>query len=290
MPSIVYFTKDISPSGLIRIYEALGAALPSKVAVKISTGEPPGDHWLHPELIGDLVKKVSGTIVECNTAYEGARHESRSHWKVMKDHGFTEIAPCDILDEEGDMSIPIVGGKMIKTNYVGTHLDRYQSILMLSHFKGHQMAGMGGALKNMSIGLASAYGKVHIHNYGTSDIPDDMFKVRKEGFIDAMADACKGIIDHFGRSNLCYINVMNNVSIDCDCNSHPKPPAIGDVGIFGSTDPVAVDTACARAIYASKENGKADLIKRISERNGLRILDSAQALGLGSKTYAIREI
>lgn len=290
MPSVVYFTRDITPSSLVRIYDALKCTMNGNTAVKISTGETPGDHWLHPELIGNFVHRVNGTIVECNTAYEGARHESKSHWKVIKDHGFTNIANCDILDEDGDEGIPITNGKMIKTNYVGSHMRNYNSMIILSHFKGHQMAGMGGALKNMSIGLASAYGKVHIHNYGTSDNPEDMFKVRTEGFIDAMADADKSIIDFFGKKNLCYINVANNISIDCDCNAHPKPPCMKDIGIFASLDPVAVDTACARAIYASNEEGKKDLIKRITNKHGLRILDAAQALGLGSKEYILMEI
>lgn len=290
MPSVVYFTKEITPSSLVRIYDALKITMSGKTAVKISTGEPPANNWLKPELIADLVHRVNGTIVECNTAYEGPRHESKSHWKVIKDHGFMEIAPCDILDEDGDEGIPIVNGKLIKTNYVGTHMRNYNSMIILSHFKGHQMAGMGGALKNMSIGLASAYGKVHIHNYGTSDNPDDMFKVKKEGFIDAMADADKSIIDFFGKKNLCYINVANNISIDCDCNGHPKPPCMKDIGIFASLDPVAVDTACARAVFSSNEDGKKDLIRRISQRSGLRILDAAQTLGLGSKDYILMTI
>ena len=290
MLPIVYFTPEISASSLVRIYNKLGVTMAGKTGVKISTGEPPSSNYLRPELISDLVKQVNGTIVECNTAYKGPRHESKTHWQVIKDHGFMDIADCDILDEDGDESIPVGGGKMIQENFVGTHMRNYNSMIILSHFKGHQMAGMGGALKNMSIGLASAYGKVHIHNYGTSDDPEMMFKVKKEGFIDAMADTDKSIIKFFGEKNLCYINVANNISIDCDCNGHPEPPTIGDIGIFASTDPVAVDTACARAIYQSQEKGKADLIKRITERSGLRILDAAQALGLGKKEYMLIRI
>ena len=290
MPSVVYFTKEITPSSLVRIYDALKCTMSGNTAVKISTGEPPASHYLKPELIADLVHRVNGTIVECNTAYEGPRQQSKTHWKVIKDHGFMDIAKCDILDEDGDEGIPVVNGKFLKTNYVGTHMRNYNSMIILSHFKGHQMAGMGGALKNMSIGLASSFGKTHIHTYGKSTNPEDMFKAKTEWFIDAMADADKSIIDFFGKKNLCYINVANNISIDCDCNGHAKAPCMKDIGIFASLDPIAVDTACARAVYASNEDGKKDLIKRITDKHGLRILDAAQALGLGSKDYILMTI
>lgn len=242
--SIVYMTKEITPESLVRIYHALGISLPGSVAVKISTGEPGGRNFLQPELIRNLVQELKGTIVECNTAYEGKRNTSKAHWETMRDHGFTAIAPCDILDEEDHMPLPVTGGFHLTENYVGSHLQSYDSMLMLSHFKGHAMGGFGGALKNMSIGLASSYGKIWIHSSGTSTRFEDVFTADHDSFLESMADADRSVMDYMGRENIVYINVANRLSVDCDCDAHPHDPEMGDIGIFASTDPVALDQAC----------------------------------------------
>ena len=214
--SIVYMTREITPESLVRIYRALGVALPGSAAVKISTGEPGGRNFLQPELIRNLVQELKGTIVECNTAYEGKRNTSKAHWETMRDHGFTAIAPCDILDEEGHMPLPVTGGHHLTENYVGSHLQNYDSMLMLSHFKGHAMGGFGGALKNMSIGLASSYGKIWIHSSGTSTRFEDVFTADHDSFLESMADADRSVMDYMGRENIVYINVASRLSVDCD--------------------------------------------------------------------------
>jgi uncharacterized Fe-S center protein len=287
MSSIVYFTKDISPEGLVRIYDALGTALKGRVAVKISTGEPGGHNYLHPELIAPLVKKLNGTIVECNTAYDGRRHKSEDHWQAIRDHGFTDIAPCDIMDEDGEMAIPVRGGTHLKENVVGAHLKNYDSMLMLSHFKGHMMGGLGGALKNMSIGVASARGKALIHGAGD---PDNIWTADHDSFLECMADADKSVADYMGADNMAYINVANRLSVDCDCDSHPHDPEMADIGIFASLDPVALDKACVDAVYASPDPGKAALIERMESRHGIHTVETAAKLGLGSLEYEIASI
>ena len=261
--SIVYMTKEITPESLVRIYHALGAALPGSVAVKLSTGEPGGHNFLQPELIRNLVQELKGTIVECNTAYEGRRNTSRAHWETIRDHGFAAIAPCDILDEDGHMPLPVTGSYHLKENYVGSHLQNYDSMLMLSHFKGHAMGGFGGALKNMSIGLASSYGKIWIHSSGTSTRFEDVFTADHDSFLESMADADRSVMDYMGRENIVYINVANRLSVDCDCDAHPHDPEMKDIGIFASADPVALDQACVDAVYASEDEGKAALIERM---------------------------
>lgn len=286
--SIVYMTKEITPESLVRIYHALGISLPGSVAVKISTGEPGGRNFLQPELIRNLVQELKGTIVECNTAYEGRRNTSKAHWETMRDHGFTAIAPCDILDEEDHMPLPVTGGFHLTENYVGSHLQSYDSMLMLSHFKGHAMGGFGGALKNMSIGLASSYGKIWIHSSGTSTRFEDVFTADHDSFLESMADADRSVMDYMGRENIVYINVANRLSVDCDCNAHPHDPEMGDIGIFASTDPVALDQACVDAVYASEDGGKAALIERIESRNGIHTVEAAHSLGLGSRGYELR--
>ena len=286
--SIVYMTKEITPESLVRIYHALGAALPGSVAVKLSTGEPGGRNFLQPELIRNLVQELKGTIVECNTAYEGRRNTSKDHWETMRDHGFTAIAPCDILDEEDHMPLPVTGGFHLTENYVGSHLQSYDSMLMLSHFKGHAMGGFGGALKNMSIGLASSYGKIWIHSSGTSTRFEDVFTADHDSFLESMADADRSVMDYMGRENIVYINVANRLSVDCDCDAHPHDPEMGDIGIFASTDPVALDQACVDAVYASEDGGKAALIERIESRNGIHTVEAAHSLGLGSRGYELR--
>ena len=287
MKAQVYFTRDISAQGLIKIYDALGVTLKGKVAVKISTGEPGGHNFLSPALIKPLVDRLQGTIVECNTAYEGKRFASRDHWQAIRDHGFAAIAPCDIMDEEGDIALPVNGGVRISQNYVGAHLRNYASMLMLSHFKGHAMGGFGGALKNMSIGIASSYGKAYIHGAGD---PAKIWTADHDMFLESMADADKSVMDFMGRENLAYINVANRLSVDCDCDSNPHEPEMADIGIFASLDPVAVDQACVDAVYASPDPGKAALIERMESRHGIHTIEAAFALGLGLREYEIVSI
>ena len=263
--------------------------LKGKVAVKISTGEPGGHNFLQPALIKDLVQQLQGTIVECNTAYEGRRNTTEAHWQAIREHGFPEIAPCDIMDEEGEISLPVNGPAdcHLTENFVGAHLQNYDSMLMLSHFKGHLMGGFGGALKNMSIGVASAHGKAHIHGVG---VPEDIWTADHDSFLECMAEADKSVMDYLGRENIVYINVANRLSIDCDCDANPHEPEMADIGIFASLDPVAVDQACVDAVYNSPDEGKAALIKRMESRNGIHTVERAAELGLGSREYEIVNI
>lgn len=285
--SKVYFTEDISAEALQKIYHALGVSLRGKVAVKISTGEPGGHNFLQPALIGPLVQELNGTIVECNTAYAGRRNTTEEHWKAIQEHGFPTIAPCDILDEEGELSIPVTNGKHLTENFVGAHLEHYDSMLVLSHFKGHLMGGFGGALKNISIGVASAHGKAHIHGVG---VPEAMWTADHDSFLECMADADKAVMDYMGRRNMVYINVANRLSVDCDCDAHPHEPEMADIGIFASLDPIAVDQASVDAVYRSPDPGKAALIERMESRNGIHTVETADALGLGNREYEIVRI
>ncbi len=287
----VYFTKDITPEALQRIYRALGVSLKGKVAVKISTGEPGGHNFLQPALIKALVQELNGTIVECNTAYEGRRNTSAAHWQTMKDHGFTAIAPCDLMDEEGEIALPITGGKRLKENFVGKNLQNYDSMLVLSHFKGHPMAGLGGALKNMSIGVASAHGKQWIHTSGSGETSfEALMNADHDSFLESMADADESVMTYMGRENIVYINVANRLSVDCDCCAEPAEPEMMDIGIFASLDPVAVDQACVDAVYASPDPGKAALIERMESLNGVHTIETAAQMGLGSRAYELVEI
>ncbi|SHF70847.1 hypothetical protein SAMN02746089_02424 [Caldanaerobius fijiensis DSM 17918] len=286
----VYMTSDISPAGLMAVYEALGHKLPGKVAVKISTGEPGGHNFLSPALIKDLVQSVNGTIVECNTAYGGKRSNTAQHKQVVEDHGFTAIAPVDILDEEGFISLPFEKGKHIKEDFVGSHFKNYDSFIVLSHFKGHAMAGFGGAIKNMSIGIASASGKMWIHTAGVTDKTSDFaicFATQQEAFLESMVEAAGAVINSLGNK-IVYINVMNNLSVDCDCDSHPADPTMADIGILASLDPVALDQACVDLVYAAHDGH--DLIERIESKNGIHTLEYAEQLGLGSRTYELVRI
>lgn len=283
----VYMTKEITPESLVRIYHALGVTLPGKVGVKISTGEPGGHNFLRPELIAPLVKELDGTIVECNTAYIGRRSDNEAHWQTFRDHGFAAIAPCDLLDEEGELALPVTGGRHLRENYVGDHLKRYGSLLMLSHFKGHAMGGFGGALKNMSIGVASARGKIWIHTSATSDKLEDAFSSDQDSFLESMADADQSVMAFMGRENIVYINVANRLSVDCDCDANPQDPEMGDLGIYASLDPVALDKACVDAVYASPDPGKAALIERMESRHGILTVEAAEALGLGTTQYEL---
>lgn len=290
--SKVYFTKNISSENLIRIYDILEKDLNGKVAIKISTGEPGGHNFLKSYLIKDLVKKLNGTIVECNTAYHGERYESSDHWEVIKKHGFNDIAPCDILDEYDEKEIPINNSVHLKgKNIVGKNIEKYDSILMLSHFKGHQMGGFGGALKNMSIGLASRNGKAWIHSWGNTSDTEKMWDYtgNQDAFLESMAEACSGVIDYM-HSNIVYINVANNLSIDCDCNNNPTPPEMDDIGIFASIDPVALDKCCYDTVINSKDIGKDSLINRMKEKNAIHLVDTAELLGLGTTNYELIDI
>ncbi len=288
--SVVYFTKELTGEALQRIYHCLGVTLPGKVAVKISSGEPGGHNFLKPTLIKGLVQELSGTIVECNTAYAGRRNTTAAHWETLKEHGFTAIAPCDILDEDGDTPLPVKGGAHLKEDYVGAHLKDYDSVLVLSHFKGHIMGGFGGALKNVAIGFASSRGKVWIHSSATSMEEPSIFTSDHDSFLESMADANKAVMDFVGKENMLYINVANRLSVDCDCDSNPSEPEMADIGIFASTDPVAVDQASVDAVYHSPDPGKKALIERIESRNGLHTLEAAAKLNLGTREYELVEI
>ena len=286
---VVYMTRDISPAGLDAVYEALGRKAEGKVAVKISTGEPGGNHYLKPALIGDLVKKIGGTIVECNTAYGGGRAATADHLKAAADHGFTAIAPVDIMDADGETALPVIGGKHLKEDFVGSHFTDYDFTVVLSHFKGHAMGGFGGALKNISIGIASSAGKAWIHTAGKTktDLWNNL--PAQDDFLESMAEAAKAVADHCDE-NILYINVMNNLSVDCDCDSHPAAPQMGDIGILASLDPVALDQACVDLVYASEEPGKVHLIERMESRHGIHTLEHAAALGVGSREYTLVDL
>ena len=290
--SKVYFTKDISSDGLLRIFEVLNRDLQGKVAVKISTGEPGGHNFLNPNLIKPLITKLRGKIVECCTAYKGKRYDPKDHWQTIKDHGFYDIAPCDILDEDGEIELPVKNGEHLQYNLVGKNIENYDSMLMLSHFKGHQMGGFGGALKNMSIGLASRNGKAWIHSWGNTADTNEMwnYTANQNAFLESMAEACESVISYLKPENLAYINVANKLSVDCDCNSHPKEPEMADIGIFASLDPVALDQACYDAIINSNDKGKVSLIERMNSRNAIRIVETAEKLGLGNRKYEIVNI
>ncbi len=289
--SKVYFTKNITPESLIKIYNAVGKELTGKVAVKISTGEPGGHNFLNPNLIKDLVNKLNGTIVECNTAYSGRRNTTEEHWKAIKEHGFTDIAKVDIMDEDGDMAIPVRNGLHLKENYVGAHLANYDSMLMLSHFKGHAMGGFGGALKNMSIGVGSSNGKAWIHTAGKTKVPAELWAnlPEQDHFLESMAEADESVIDYM-KGNIVYINVINNLSIDCDCDSDPEDPCMADIGITASLDPVAIDKASLDMVYASNDPGKQRLINRIEEKHGIHTIEHAEKLGIGTTNYEIINI
>lgn len=283
----VYMTTDISPEGLMVIYEALEWTPTGKVAVKLSTGEPPASNYLDPNLIKDLVQLVDGTIVECNTAYGGSRAGTAMHMQVAEDHGFTAIADVDILDADGSMSIPVVGGSQLTEDFVGAHFANYDSYLVLSHFKGHAMAGLGGAIKNISIGLGSSEGKSWIHTAGNSKT--SMMGGDQDDFLESMGDAGKAVSDYLGNGErIVYINVMNRLSVDCDCNGNPAEPDMHDIGVLASHDPVALDQACVDLVYAAPDGQS--LIERMESRNGIHTLDHAEEIGLGSQTYELVSI
>ena len=279
-PAAVYFISNISPESLVKAYQALNVELPGKVGVKLSTGESERANYLRPALIGDLVQMLNGTIVECNTAYGGSRSSTAMHMQLAKDHGFTDIAEVDILDAEDSMELPIEGGSRLSVDYVGSHFANYDSFLVLSHFKGHAMAGFGGAIKNNSIGFGSSMGKVWIHSGGTrtsGSIWGD-----QDPFLESMADAAKAVDTAMG-DNIVYISVLNRLSVDCDCDGNPSEPDMHDIGILASADPLAIDQAAIDLVYAMPDSES--LIGRIESRNGLHTLDAAEAVGLGSRNY-----
>lgn len=288
--SIVYFTKEISPDSLIKIYQKLSKELKGKVGVKISTGEPGGHNYLKPELIGKLVKKLNATIIECNTAYPGRRNTTEAHLQAIEEHGFTKIAKVDLMDSEGELEIP-ADGRHLKVDIVGGHLKNYDSILNLAHFKGHAMGGFGGVIKNQSIGIASSGGKAYIHTAGATRNPDELWDKlpAQNDFLESMAEAAKAVADYM-HGNILYIDVMNNLSVDCDCDSHPEDPCMADIGILASTDPVALDQACIDKIWSSNNPGRDHFIARVERQNGRHILPYAETIGLGSRNYELKDI
>lgn len=284
----VYFIEEITPENLVRIYEALGRKAEGRVAVKVSTGEPGGHNFLQPTLIADLVHKVGGTIVECNTAYGGGRSDTENHLKAAADHGFTSIADVDIMDADGEVALPVKGGRHLKEDFVGRNYLNYDFTVILSHFKGHAMGGFGGAIKNMSIGIASSKGKAWIHSAGKTKNQNEVWGdlPAQDDFLESMAEAAKAVADHCGDKIL-YISVANNLSVDCDCDSSPEDPKMGDIGILASLDPVALDKACVDMVRASKDYGKIHLIERIDSRHGMHTLDYGEKIGLGSQEYRL---
>ena len=287
MKAKVYFTREITPESVLKLYQLLGKELFGNVAIKVHSGEPGNQNFLKPEFWKPVVDHVGGTIVECNTAYEGGRDTTERHTKTLKAHGWSTTFPVDLLDAQGpDLVLEIPQGLRIQKNYVGKDIVNYDSCLVLSHFKGHPMGGYGGALKQLSIGFASAYGKKYIHGVGD---PENFWNSDRDHFKDAMADTALSIVEFF-KGQLVYINVMKNMSVDCDCCSPAKDPCMGDIGVLISTDPVAIDQACLDLVYASDDPGKSHLIERIESRNGIRTIEAAVALGIGTREYELEEV
>ena len=284
----VYFTKDVGKDSLVKIYKALNKELTGKVAVKLHSGEKGNKNYLRPSYVEELVNYVHGTVVECNTAYPGARNTTEKHRHLMDEHEWTKYFNVDIMDSEGpDLVLEIPNGKQIKKNFVGKHIANYDSMLVLSHFKGHAMGGFGGALKQLSIGCASSYGKAYIHGAGNPD--EDMFKTDQLSFVTAMGDAASSVNKYF-KGNIVYITAMVNISIDCDCDGNASAPCMQDIGLLASTDPVAIDQACIDIIYNSTDPGKDKLIKRIEEKLGINIIKVAEEDGAGSRQYELIDI
>lgn len=287
MDAQVYFSKVISPEKVVELYKAVGKNLKGKVAVKVHSGEKGNQNFLTPEFWRPMIQYVNGTVVECNTAYEGERDTTEKHIKLMADHGWSKHFNTDILDSHGpDLKLEIPNGKIIKENYVGKNIQNYDSILVLSHFKGHPVGGFGGAVKQLSIGFASSYGKKYIHGAGQTD---DYWNTEQNLFLAAMADAAKSVIDFFD-GNIVYVNVMKNMSVDCDCCAVAEDPCIADIGILASTDPIAIDKACVDLVYTCSDPGRPHFIERIESRNGMHTLNCAAELGYGSLDYTLIEI
>ena len=287
MKPVVYFTREITPEKVLELYKKAGKTLPGKVAIKLHSGEKGNQNFLGPEFWKPVIEHVGGTVVECNTAYDGERNETRKHKKLLEDHGWSRYFDVDLLDAEGpDMELEIPDGKVIKKNYIGKDLANYDSMLVLSHFKGHPMGGYGGALKQLSIGVASSYGKAYIHGAG---VPEDIWTADHNAFLESMADAAGSVIEYM-KGNILYVNVMKNMSVDCDCCAVAEDPCIADIGILVSTDPVAIDQACIDLVYACSDPGKPHLIERIESRNGVHTIEAAAELGYGVREYELVEV
>ena len=287
MKSKVYFSRTITPEKVLELYELLGKKLEGKVAIKLHSGEPGNQNFLRPDFWKPVIDSVGGTVVECNTAYDGERNTTEKHLKAIEKHGWSAVFPFDLMDAEGpDMELDIPNGKIIKKNYVGKNLKNYDSMLVLSHFKGHPMGGFGGALKQLSIGVASSYGKAYIHGAGE---PEKIWTADHDLFLQSMADAADSIVKYFGDKAV-YVNVMKNMSVDCDCCAKAEDPCMKDIGILISLDPVAIDQACLDLVYVSEDPGKDHLIERIESRNGVLTVEAAAALGTGSREYELIEV
>lgn len=287
MKTKVLFTRTISPEMVLTMYEKLGRELTGHIAIKLHSGEEGNQNFLTPEFWAPIIRHLDGTVVECNTAYEGSRNTTEKHLKTIEKHGWSRYFDVDLLDAEGpDLVLDIPDGKVIQKNYVGKDIANYDGMLVLSHFKGHPMGGYGGALKQLSIGCASSYGKAYIHGAG---VPEDIWTADHDLFLESMADAASSVHDYF-KDNIVYINVMKNMSVDCDCCAVAEDPCMKDIGILISTDPIAIDQACLDLVYASDDPGKEHLIERIESRNGVHTIEAAEALGYGSRDYELIEI
>ena len=286
MAAKVYFTKDITPEKVVELYKLVGKDLSGNIAIKVHSGEQGNQNYLKPEFWSPMVEYIGGTVIECNTAYDGGRNTTEKHLKTIEDHGWTRFK-FDLLDAEGDdMVLDIPDGSIIKKNYVGKNLEKYDALLVLSHFKGHPMGGFGGALKQLSIGIASSYGKAYIHGAGE---PEKIWTAEHDLFLESMADAASSVISYF-KGQIVYINVMKNLSVDCDCCEVAEDPCMDDIGILASSDPVAIDKACLDLVYASADKGRAHMLERIESRNGIHTVDAAEKLGIGTKDYTLIEV
>lgn len=287
MKSTVYFSRTITPDAVLRLYKLVGKELPGKVAVKVHSGEKGNQNFLRPDFWKEIIDYVGGTVVECNTAYEGARNTTPKHLALLEDHGWNRYFTVDLLDAQGpDLELPIPKGKVIHKNFVGKDIANYDSMLVLSHFKGHPMGGYGGALKQLSIGVASSYGKAYIHGAGD---PKQLWTADHDSFLESMADAASSVVEYF-KGNAVYINVMKNMSVDCDCCAVAEDPCLADMGVLASTDPVAIDQACIDLVYGCDDPGKAHFLERVESRNGVHTIESAAALGIGSREYELVEV
>ena len=287
MSATVYFSRTITPEKVLELYKLVGKELPGKAAVKVHSGEKGNQNFLRPDFWKPIIDHVGGTVVECNTAYDGERNTTEKHLKTIKEHGWSGYFPVDLLDAAGpDLELEVPNGKIIQKNFVGKDMANYDSMLVLSHFKGHPMGGYGGALKQLSIGVASSYGKAYIHGAGK---PEEMWTADHDSFLEAMADAAGSVVNYF-KGNLVYVNVMKNMSVDCDCCAVAEDPCIADIGILVSTDPIAIDQACIDLVYACSDPGKPHLIERIESRNGVHTIEAAAALGYGTREYQLMEV
>lgn len=287
MKSKVYFTRTISPEKVVEMYHLLDAKLPGKVAIKLHSGEPGNQNFLKPDFFKPIIDEVKGTVVECNTAYDGERNTTTKHLVTLKKHGWTDYFDVDLMDETDEIELAIPNGKVIKKNFVGEHINRYDSMLVLSHFKGHPMGGYGGALKQLSIGVASSHGKAYIHGAGKVE---EIWSSDHDSFLEAMADAASSVVEYF-KGNIVYINVMKNMSVDCDCCAVAEDPCIKDIGILVSLDPIAIDQACIDLVYAAKDDpGQAHFLERVESRNGVHTIEAADELGFGSREYELIEV